>query len=61
MFFLPSPQLFSSESPDVSLGASVQLEGLLVTSSHPKQPVELAVSSINVLGSCDSHVSHLNG
>ncbi|XP_019863373.1 PREDICTED: probable asparagine--tRNA ligase, mitochondrial [Amphimedon queenslandica] len=43
-----------SESPEVSLGASVQLEGLLVTSSHPKQPVELAVSSINVLGSCDN-------
>ena len=37
---------------------SVQLEGTLVPSTHPKQPVELSLSDINVLGDCDPQVNN---
>ena len=56
LFLLLSLSLSLSESLDLSLGASVQLEGKLVASAHPKQPVELVVSTVNVLGSCDNNV-----
>ena len=56
LFLLLSLSLSFSESLDLSLGASVQLEGKLVVSTHPKQPVELVVSSVSVLGSCDDNV-----
>ena len=41
-----------------SVGMSVQLEGTLVPSTHPKQPVELSLSDINVLGDCDPQVNN---
>ena len=56
LFATLSLSLSFSESLDLSLGASVQLEGKLVASTHPKQPVELVVSTVNVLGSCDNNV-----
>ena len=41
-----------------SVGMSVQLEGTLVPSTHPKQPVELLLSAIDVLGDCDPQVNN---
>lgn len=43
-------------SPDINYGSSIEAQGDIMQSTHPKQPVELQTSHVTLLGECNTEV-----